>query len=226
VEDAPLAVQGAAPAPGLFAFDKYSGAPILTDAIREAAADPDPTRRLFLVPRAHVVKLRNSGGFITEIELYVNGQQHFLPVSPECAVVVALGTIESMRLALESFPTPLMGRNLMAHLRSNTTVRIKRSALGALPALLGPAALLLRGSTTQGRYHFQVTAVAADTPNSEATLWRMIPDLDLLDQLTASQQFDKVMITLRAIGEMAGDKNASATNNGTSWINLSPFDFD
>jgi GMC oxidoreductase/Domain of Unknown Function (DUF1080) len=226
VEDAPLAVQGAAPEPGLFAFDKYSSAPILSDAIREAAADPDSNRRLFLVPKAHVVKLHNGGGSITAIELYVNGQQRFIGVTPDCAVVVALGTIESTRLALESFPTPLTGRNLMAHLRSNTTVRIKRSALGASPGSLGPAAMLVRGSTPQGRYHFQVTAVAADTPNSEATMWRMVPDLDLLNQLTASQQFDKITITFRGIGEMAGDKNASSTNAGTSWINLSPFDFD
>jgi hypothetical protein len=226
LEDAPLAVQGAAPAPGLFAFDKYSSAPILTDAIREAAGDPDSIRRLFLVPRAHVVKLHTTGGSITAIEAYVNGQQRFIAVSPDCGVVLALGTIESTRLALESFPTPQMGRNLMAHLRSNITVRIKRSALGALPASLGPAALLVRGSTPQGRYHFQITAVAADTPNSEATMWRMVPDLDLLDQLTASQQFDKITITFRAIGEMAGDKNASSATSGTSWINLSPFDFD
>jgi hypothetical protein len=226
VEDAPLAVQGAAPAPGLFAFDKYSSAPILADAIREAAGDPDSNRKLFLVPKAHVVKLHNSGGFITAIELYVNGQQRFIAVSPDCSVVTALGTIESTRLALESFPTALMGRNLMAHLRSNTTVRIKRSALGALPVLLAPAAMLVRGSTPQGRYHFQVTAVAADTPNSEATMWRMVPDLDLLDQLMASQQFDKITITFRGIGEMIGDKNASSTNSGSSWINLSPFEAD
>ena len=226
VEDAPLAVQGAAPAPGLFAFDKYSSAPILADAIREAAGDPDSTRRLFLIPRAHAVKLHNDGTLITALELYVNGQQQFLSVSPDCAVVIALGTIESTRLALESFPTPLMGRNLVAHLRSNITVRIKRSALGSLPAALGPAALLVRGSTPQGRYHLQITAVAANTPNSEATMWRMIPDLDLLNQLSASQQFDKVTITLRAIGQMSGDQNANPSNSNTSWLNLSPFDFD
>ncbi|HEX9222633.1 MAG TPA: family 16 glycoside hydrolase [Candidatus Acidoferrales bacterium] len=226
VEAAPLAVQGAAPVPGLFAFDKYSSAPILIDAIREAAGDPDSTRRLFLVPRAHVIKLHAAGGVIQAVELDANGQRQFLPVTRDCAVVLALGTIESTRLALESFPTPLMGRNLMAHLRSNTTVRIPRAIFGALPQGLNPAALLVRGSTPEGRFHLQVTAVAADTPNSEATMWRMVPDLDLLEQLQASQQFDKITVTFRGIGEMTGDKNAVNTNPATSWIDLSPFERD
>jgi hypothetical protein len=225
VEVAPLAVQAAAPV-GLFPFDKYSSAPILTDAIREAAGDPDSTKRFFLVPRAHVVKLHNSNGVINAIELRYNGQQKFVPVSPDCAVVLAASSIESTRLALESFPTPLMGRNLMAHLRSNTTVRVPRSVLGALSKQLAAAAMLVRGSTPQGRYHLQVTAAAVDSPNSEATMWRVVPDLDLLDQLLASQDFSKVTITFRGIGEMVGDKGATNTNPTTSWMDLSPFESD
>jgi len=225
VEVAPLAVQASAPA-GLFPFDKYSSAPILTDAVRQAAGDPDSTKRLFLVPRAHVVKLHNTNGVIDAIELRYNGQQKFVSVSPDCAVVLAASTIESTRLALESFPTPLMGRNLMAHLRSNTIVRIARSVLGTLPTQLAAAAMLVRGSTPQGRYHLQVTAAALDGSDSEATMWRVVPDLDLLDQLLASQDFSKVTITFRGIGEMVGDKNASNTNPATSWMDLSPFDSD
>src|SRR5713226_9343122 len=226
VEVAPLAVQGSAPAPGIFPFDKYSSAPILTDAIRDAAASPDNTRRLFLVPHAHAVKLHNSDGVVSAIELYYNGQQKFISVTPDCAVVLAASTIESTRLALESFPTPLMGRNLMAHLRSNTTVRIPRAVLGTLPTQLAAAAMLVRGSTPQGRYHLQVTAAAIDSPNSEGTMWRVVPDLDLLDQLLASQDFSKVTITFRGIGEMPGDKNATNTNPSASWMDLSPFERD
>jgi len=225
-EVAPLAVQAAAPAPGLFPFDKYSSAPILTDAIREAAGDPDPARRFFLVPRAHVVKLHNSNGVINAIELHYNGQQKFISVSADCSVVLAASSIESTRLALESFPTPLMGRNLMAHLRSNTTVRIPRSVLGTLPKQLAAAAMLVRGSTLQGRYHLQVTAAAIDSANAEETMWRVVPDLDLLDQLLASQDFNKITITFRGIGEMVGDKNAVNTNPATSWVDLSPFELD
>jgi hypothetical protein len=173
-----------------------------------------------------VVKLHTSSGSINTIELYYNGQRQFLPVSPDCAVVLAASTIESTRLALESFPTPLMGHNLMAHLRSNTTVRIPRSVFGALPKQLATAATLVRGSTPQGRYHFQVTAAAVDSPNAEQAMWRMVPDLDLLDQLLASEEFDKITITFRGIGEMLGDKNATNTNSSTSWMDLSPFERD
>src|SRR6266849_1357862 len=129
VEEAPLAVQASAPV-GLFPFDKYSSAPILIDAVREAAGDPDSARKFFLVPHAHVVRLHNSNGVINAIELQYNGQQNFISVSPDCAVVLAASTVEATRLALETFPAQLMGRNLMAHLRSNSTVRIPRSVLG------------------------------------------------------------------------------------------------
>jgi len=224
IEDAPLAVQAAPPASGLFSFDKWSSMPILTDAVREAASRPDWQRRLFLVPRAHVTRLQTSNGAVTSIELQVNGQQQLFTVPPTCAVVLASSTIEATRLALESFPTPLMGRNLMAHLRSNTVVRIHRSAIDpALPKRLETAALLVRGSTPQGRYHLQVTA-AAGTGGSEDVMFRMIPDIDLLDQTLAAQQEDWIVITLRGIGEMQGDRNPNAlkqTGQAPSWMDLS-----
>ena len=225
IEEAPLAVQAAAPASGLFSFDKWSSAPILTDAIREAAGNPDWQRRLFCVPRAHVTRLLTTNGAVTTLEVWVNGQQKFLNISPKCAVVLASGTIEATRLAMDSFPTPLMGRNLMGHLRSNTVVRIHRSALDpALPKQLEAAALLVRGSNGKGRYHLQVTAAAVTGANSEATMWRAIPDIDLLDKTLASQAADWVVITLRGIGEMSGDRDPNKPKvNGTvpSWVDLS-----
>jgi hypothetical protein len=57
-------------------------------------------------------------------------------------------------------------------------------------------------------------------------MWRVVPDLDLLDNLLASQDFSKITITFRGIGEMTGDKNASNTNPATSWMDLSPFESD
>jgi hypothetical protein len=227
IEEAPLAIQGSAPASGLFSFDKYSSAPILIDAIREAAESPDNERRLFYVPRTHVVKLHHNGGNVTMIEARVNGQQKFLNVSPNCSVVLATGTIECTRLAMESFPQSLMGKNLMGHLRSNVTVRIKRDEIsGTLPKRLEAAALLVRGATPNGRYHIQVTASAIDNTNPEVSMFRMIPDLELLERHLASQDQDWIVITLRGIGEMMGDKNASTNNPATSWMNLSPFEKD
>jgi choline dehydrogenase-like flavoprotein len=224
IEDAPLAIQAAPPASGLFSFDKWSSMPILTDAIREAAARPDWQRRLFLVPRAHVTRLQVSSGTVTGIELRVNGQPKFLSVPPKCAVVLASSTVEATRLAMESFPTPLMGRNLMAHLRSNTVVRIHRSAIDPnLPTELQAAALLVRGSTPTGRYHLQVTA-AAVPGGSEDAMFRMIPDLDLLEQTLANQREDWIVITLRGIGEMSGDRSPNApkqTGATPSWMDLS-----
>src|SRR5262249_4989650 len=198
---------------GLFSFDKYSSAPILAEAIREAAGSPDWRRRLFLVPRAHVVKLHTQGGVVTQIEAYVNGLQRFLSISSNCAVVLASSTIESTRLALESFATPRMGRNLMAHLRSNTVVRIKRAAFGPLPPDLQAAALLVRGSTQQGRYHLQATAAAVTGADSESTMFRMVPDIELLDKMLASQDAESVVITFRGIGEMVGEKNPNTPKN-------------
>lgn len=224
IEDAPLAVQAAPPASGLFSFDKWSSMPIFTDAVREAAGLPDWQRRLFVVPQAYVVKLQTSNGTVTSIEANVNGQQKLLNVPPTCAVVLASSTIEATRLALESFPTPQIGRNLMAHLRSNTIVRIHRSGIDpALPKRLETAALLVRGSTPNGRYHLQVTA-AAGAGGSEDVMFRMIPDIDLLDQTLAAQQEDWIVITLRGIGEMNGDRNASANKQSgqpPNWIDLS-----
>lgn len=226
IEEAPLAVQGATPASGLFSFDKYSSAPILVDAIREAAAGPDWRRRLFYVPHAHVVKLQTAGGIVTGIELYVDGRHQVLSIPPTCAVVVASGTIESTRLALSSFPTPLMGRNLMAHLRSNTVVRINRAAFPPdLPQQLQAAALLVRGSTPQGRYHLQVTAAAVQGADSEATMWRMIPDIELLDRTLANQNADWIVVTLRGIGEMHGIQDPTLpkmTGSTPSFVDLSP----
>jgi choline dehydrogenase-like flavoprotein len=225
IEEAPLAVQGAAPASGLFSFDKYSSAPILADAIREDAAAPDWKRRLFLVPRAHVVRLQSTGQDVTRLEVLVDGRQRFLDIPATSAVVLACGTIESTRLALESFETPLMGRNLVAHLRSNTTVRIKRAAFDpALPQRLEAAALLVRGSRPGQRFHLQVTAAAVTGADPETAMFRMIPDIDLLDRMLASEDADSVVITFRGIGEMQGTRNADATKAtgaAPSWVDLS-----
>jgi hypothetical protein len=55
-------------------------------------------------------------------------------------------------------------------------------------------------------------------------MFRMIPDIDLLDATLASQEDDWVVITLRGIGEMGGDRSAAApkqTGQLPSWMDLS-----
>ena len=228
VEVAPLAVQGSPPNSGLFSFDKYSSLPLLIEAIRDGVSlsgENDANRRLFLVPLVHVVKLHAVGGVVHRIEVDVGGQRKLLPVDPQCAVILAASGIESTRLALHSFPTSLMGRNLMAHVRSDFTVRVRRSAMPPLPAHVQTAALLVRGVTASGRFHIQVTA-STHAAGSDELLFRMVPDLDILSAQLANQDPDWITITFRGIGEMRGDKTTAIPNTTTSWINLSPYEFD
>jgi len=235
-EDPPLAVEGQSPASGLFAFDKYTSTALTIEAARDASSQPDPQRRLFLVPNAHVTRIHTSGGAASSIDVVVNGALQSLPVSAKCAVILALGTIESTRLALVSFPTSpgnpaneLMGRNLMAHWRSNTFVRIKRAGFdpgNTLPQAVQTGALLVRGSTAQGKFHLQVTASADPQGNSDDLLFAMIPDIDLLDATLANQTADSISIGLRGVSQLFGDQTTSIPNASGRWINLSPFATD
>jgi GMC oxidoreductase len=235
-EEPPLAVQGQSPASGLFGFDKYSSLPLLIQAVREASEEPDANRRLFVVPNAHVTRLNTVNGAVSSIDAVVNGVNQSLSVSGKCAVVLALGTVESTRLALNSFPTSptnpaqeLMGRNLMVHWRSNIFVRVSRSALdpgNTLPNALETGALLVRGSTAQGVYHIQITASADPGGNSDALLFTMIPDIDLLDSTLANQQNGWISIGFRGVSQLHGDPVTSVPNSSGRWINLSPFERD
>ncbi len=235
VEDPPLAVQGQSPASGLFSFDKFSSVTLLIDAVREAAGTPDALRRLFVVPNAHVTRLPTVGGSVTGIQLSVDGSMQYLPVGPQTSVILALGTTESTRLALHSFPTSsipgqeLMGRNLISHIRTNMYFRVLRSALdpgNTLPAVLQTGALLVRGSTPQGKFQIQVTASDDPGMNSDALLYTMIPDIDQLEAILASQQAGWVSFAFRAASEMQGDIADSVPNATGRWINLSPYEFD
>lgn len=233
VAEAPLAIQGQSPADGVFAFDKFSSVYVLTNAIREDSdrrgrGTDNSFRRLMLLPRTQVVNLRTSGTRVTGIDMFVNGQFQTLDpplISPNCVVVVATSTIESTRLALESFPRPPMGANLMAHLRTDLTVRISRTAIPALsarPAALEAAALIVRGTTSNGhRFHFQVTAADNAVGDPELHQFATIPDLDLLDNIRANQDPNWVVLTLRGVGEMIGDKvTPPGSDPSKSWINL------
>ena len=239
VEPPPLAVLGRGPASGLFTFNKYSSLPLLISAVRDAIAEAggdNARRRLFLVPRAQVVKLHTSGGMVRRVEAFVNKEQRFLEVIERCAVVLALGAIESTRMALESFPTApnraeeKMGRNLTAHLRSTTTVQIRRSELEIpgkpLKEKLQTAAALVRGATGDGHFHLQLTAADDREGDSDSLLFRMIPDADLLEKILDAQQAEFVAVTFRGCAETKGVKDQPAGNPALRWIDLSPFERD
>ena len=164
--EAPLAVQTVAD-PGLFPVNKFSAVPLLVQAARSAAAETggigteaDARKRLMVVPKCQVLELvtetqPDNWVRVTGVRVRDDaGIEQVIPLAPptpegrQSAVIIALGTIESTRLALTTFQTSLagraaerMGRNLMAHLRSNLNIRIPRKSVAAALPALGPAAL-------------------------------------------------------------------------------------
>jgi len=212
--EAPLAVQSRQPRAGFFPFNKFSAVPLLMKAARAAwfeSGHDDVKKRLMIVPNCHVKRLKTADGRVTEVETNLGN----VPFPLDGAVVIALGTIESARLALlsfEGFPDyHLIGRNLMAHLRSNLTIRIPRSALPIDPAIneLQASALFVKGRHTHadgtpGHFHLQITAagLGAQGANSEAELFKKAPDVaDVFDAFRAADD-THVVITIRGIGEM------------------------
>ena len=117
-----------------------------------------------------------------------------------------------------------MGANLMAHLRSNLTIRIPRAAIAGLPAAiqeLQASALFVKGRHDHadhlfGHFHLQITAAGLSAPSadSEAELFKKIPDVDTFERfynLTDTQ----IVITVRGIGEMRpGNANTRVTLSG------------
>lgn len=214
--EAPLAVQTES-RPGRLPGNRWSPVPALIRAVRTAeleAGHDDVDKRLMLVPFCRVLNLTRMGSAVTAVQT----ERGPIPVAPSANVIIALGTIESTRLALNAFrgiPSySLIGRNLMAHLRSSLTMRIPRGSLPGLeptPAELetGPqiSALFVRGMHSglhrTGSFHLQITACGLNPrePGSEALMWQQIPDIDLVGAMHAADD-SSVIITIRAIGEM------------------------
>jgi len=223
--EAPLAVQGRPPRSGFFPINKFSTVPLLAQASRAAREESaqgfpsgdgaDVRKRLMVVPNCHVVRLITD---VTGGKAHVTGvltSQGFIPLPAHGVAAIALGTIESARVALLSFGGitnyPLIGTNLMAHLRSNMAIRVPRSALKFLPAGakdLEQSALFLKGRHAHadgsvGHFHLQITASAGGgglATNSDAELFQKVPDIDLQKPFRAAD-LNHVVITLRSIGE-------------------------
>ncbi len=214
--EAPLAVQTRTVS-GFFPFNKFSAVPLLMKASRTSqseAGNDDVKKRLMVVPHCHVMRLVTAGGPGGARVVGVDTSQGHVPVPPGGVVVVALGTIESTRLALlalQAMPGSLAGQNLLAHLRSNLTIRVPREALASLPANVGDlqaAALFVKGrhrhgDGTLGHFHLQITAagLGALGKDSEAELFKKIPDLDSFEVFRAATD-THVVVTIRGIGEM------------------------
>jgi len=220
--EAPLAVQARAPHAGFFPLNKFSTVPLLMKAARTAVGDAngnDAKKEFMVLPDAHVVGVRTtqtSAG--TWRVVGVDTSAGFIDLAPGGVAVIALGTIESARLALLTFdgtgiPTlPRMGKNLIAHLRSNLVIRVPRAAInGLLPTTneLQTSALFLKcvakdsNSNILGYFHLQITATGGgNTVGAEDELFKKIPDVDFFDQLRTSTD-THVAIGIRGIGQMA-----------------------
>lgn len=247
--EAPLAVQSTT-LPGFFPTNKFSAVPGLIRAGRLAGAEADDTgpaadarKRLMIVPNCHVQELitetqPDNWVRVTGVRVWQNGASVDIPLAPgrngrQSAVVIALGTVESTRLALTTFRQSLggraadrMGQNLVAHLRSNLNIRVPRAAIAANlpPAALTSlqcSALLVKGKAPNGRtFHFQITAAGLGKlgADSEAELFKKIPTLEhLLDMLRADD--NTVVITIRGIGDMT-------SGNSDSFIDLATLETD
>ena len=247
--EAPLAVQ-ARTAPGEFPNNKYSSVPTLTKASRIAAGETggigteaDARKRLMVVPKCHVLDIiteTQSDNWVRATGVRVQdatGAEQVISLTQpstdghQGSIIVALGTIESTRLALSTFKDSLAGRaaqrmgtNLVAHLRSNLTIRIPIAALSFLAPSdrksLEVSALFVKGKTTlNGVDHFshlQITASGLGKlgDNSEAELFQKVPDIEHLEGLLNATD-THVVITVRGIGEMS-------THNPDSFVRLSP----
>lgn len=225
--EAPLAVQSRT-RPGAFPFNKFSALPLLMKATRlayQASGGDDVHKRLMVVTGCHVTRLEAEGGRVARV-LTNRGA---VPVPEGGAVIVAAATIESARLARLSFGdlpnAALPGSNLLAHLRSNVTIRIPRTAVAGLSAAvkeLQASALFLKGRHTfgdgsTGHYHIQITAAGLADPaatDSEAELFKKIPDVDTFERFRQTTD-TQVVLTLRGIGEMQPD-------NPGSFVRLDP----
>jgi hypothetical protein len=241
--EAPLAIQSRAE-PGLFPVNKFSSVPLLTRAVRldvGASAGYDELRRIMMVPNLHVQDLitqtqADNSVKVTGVRVNDPLNNGEVLLADGGVVVVALGTIESTRIALLTFPQSLagrafdrMGRNLLAHLRSNMTIRVPLTSLGnplagVQPPVVPVSALFVKGTARiAGRdryFHMQITASggqAMDT-NSEADLFLKVPDVESVDQLRQATSTHAV-ITLRGIGEME-------PGNDSSQVQLARFDID
>ena len=247
--EAPLAVQSTTQ-PGFFPTNKFSAVPGLIRSARLASTEADGVgaaadarRRLMIVPNSHVQELitetlPDNWVRVTGVRVWQSGASVDVPLAPprggrQSAVVIALGTVETTRLARTTFGQSLAGRaadrmgtNLIAHLRSNLVIRVPRAAIAAnLPPVvinnLQCSALLVKGKAPSGRtFHFQITATGLSKigTDSEAELFKKIPTLEHFEAMLHATD-DTVVITIRGIGDMT-------PRNPDSFIELSTTETD
>jgi hypothetical protein len=195
-------------------------------SVQGTAPQVNVKKRLMIAAFTKVIRLERSGRRITRVVT----NRGDVDVPDGGKVFLGLGTIENTRQALLALPNArgLIGRNLMAHLRSNVTIRVPRTSLPPLPSELQTSALFVKGiymhaDGSPGHFHIQITASGVGNleTNSEAELFKKIPDIDTLDRF-ADLTDPWVVITLRGIGEMVGDRTSPDPQNRIILDRLGP----
>jgi hypothetical protein len=245
--DAPLSVQ-IETRPGFFPFNKFSSPPLAITAAREAAAESagnDARKRLMIVPNCHVKQLTTrtytvaTGATVQEI-IGIDTSDGFVDLSGPInnntnrrpVVVLAMGAIESARLALLSVGNSVpnanqIGANLMVHIRKNAQFKapippglvLKDQEITALLVRCRPTV-----NGTPVHFHCQITASAvpagATGNRSDALLYQSVPDLDHV-RVFAETAPGEVDVAIRAVGEMLPDPG-----NNIVTVPLTPADPD
>lgn len=227
--EAPLAVQGRPPRSGFFPLNKFSSVPLIIRAARQAwleSGGDDVRKRLMVVPNCHVTRLETSASQGVGQVTAVQTSQGPVPLPPRGVVVLAAGTIESTRLALESFAgtlgSELIGTNLIGHMRSNDTFRLPRTVVAGLAGRdLQASALFVKCRTPRrpdgavSHFHLQITAAGLRgmDANSEAELFQKVPDIDTVDRFRLADE-DSVVVTVRGVGELEPDNPGNRVTLG------------
>lgn len=251
--EAPLAVQSKSPRPGFFPFNKFSTVPLIVRCAREAQFETDKLladdgregddakKRFMVVPRIVVTQLETEPGENGEVRVTnirarrrePNGSETPVNIAVHrgANVVIALGTIESTRMVLDSFPDlprrDKAGTNFMAHLRSNVVIRIPRTSLpDGLPSELQASALFMKGAhpftdnSGTGYFHLQITSSGLDnlTDDDHVELFMKVPDIDFYEDVIEADD-QHVVITIRGIGEMEPDNpDSHVRQDGTNHV--------
>jgi choline dehydrogenase-like flavoprotein len=234
--EAPLAVQARAPHAGFFPLNKFSTVPLVMKAARTASMEgrDDAHKSFMILPGCHAIRIRTrqtaTGAFhVTGIDT----DQGFIELAANGVAIIALGTIESARIAALSFESTALpalgriGRNLIAHLRSNAVIRVPRTAIAGLAAAaseLQASALFVKGrhvsadGTKQAHFHIQITATGGNvSAGAEDELFKKIPDVDFFDALSTATD-THVAIALRGIGEMQAADPANLSAHPSSVV--------
>jgi len=263
VDAAPIAVQTQSYTSGLFSLDKYSSLPALIAAVRDDHKDGrTDDLRIAVVPNAHVVRLLTEPHpeapdvgtrLISGILVRHEGAERTLRLPSHCQVVLALGALESTRLALQSFSLQgsglvrsraeeRMGRNLMIHLRADIRFSVERSRLAsfvaanfalpdggeaqALAQHLQLGSLHVQCDGPHGRFQYQLYAATNDR-GPDAGMYRMIPDLDVMNAIQKGFNSSIVKVVLRGSAETVGGRAAPLGDPGFDFVDLAgDADFD